>query len=125
MSRAGFTYTLWRTKPWWQGGDTVALVEGAHVYLDLQDENATLEQVVDLITRSGGREADIGRYAVDVADLVTGDLVTRLAFTAGDLAAARARRAGLPWPNDAGSPLGGVSDKELLMELARRLTQRR
>jgi hypothetical protein len=120
MSRAAYRYTLYRTKRWWPH-DTVPVVEDAQVFLDLHDEAATLETVADLITRSGGREEDIGHYQLDVLDLHTGELVTKVAPTAADLAAARSpgQRRQLDGPG-----LEDVSDQALLWELARRLARR-
>jgi hypothetical protein len=119
MSRAAYRYTLYRTKRWWPH-DTVAVTEGEHVWLDLEDEGATLEKVAGLIVRSGGSEDDIGQYAVDVTDVITGEVVTRLAPTQADLAAARSGRAGLP-SGDGG--LRHVSDEALMREVLRRITR--
>lgn len=119
MGRIAYRYTLWHRKRWWQGGDTVAVVDGEHVWLDLDDEAATLAQVAELVARHGGPDADISRYALDVCDLPTGELVTTLAPAPGDLAAVRRGRLR---PGD--GELGHVSDEALVRELGRRLTRR-
>jgi hypothetical protein len=116
MSREAYRYTLWRTKRWWPH-DTVAVVEGEQVWLDLHDEAGTLEKVADLIARNGGSEDEIGQYAVDVTDLGTGEVVTRLAPSLDDLAAVRSGRR----RQDDHAGLRNVSNDALLRELARRL----
>jgi hypothetical protein len=117
MSRAAYRVTLWRTKRWWPH-DTEPVAEDQLVYLDLHDETATLDQIGEMIARSGARPGDIGRYSAELADVITGDVVTRIA--PGDLTGTQSAPAG----QGDGSALASISDQALIWELARRLTRR-
>jgi hypothetical protein len=126
VSRTAYKYTLWRTRPWWKGGDTVAVTEGEQAWLDLQDQADTIARFADMVTRSGGKAAEIGQYTADVLDLATGEQVTRLAPTLDDLYAAQnGARPEFEAPTTGpASFLRDVSDEALVRELCRRLTQR-
>jgi hypothetical protein len=116
MSREAYQYTLWRRKRWWPH-DTEPVVQGRHVWLDLQDEVATREQVTDIILRGGGSEASLSQYTVDVTDPGTGETVTTL--SPDDLAGVRSGQRRLAQSDD--PVLQHVSDEALLRELTRRL----
>jgi hypothetical protein len=118
MSRAAYRYTLYRTKRWWPH-DTEPVLAGQHGWFDLQDEDATLQQLTEMVTSNCGATADLRQYMVEMTDPVTGETI---ALSVGDLAAARASRVRQP-PQDDGS-LSQVSDEALVRELLRRLTRR-
>jgi hypothetical protein len=118
MSRVAYRYTLYRTRRWWPH-DTEPVAEDRHAWFDLQDEDATLRQLTDLITRTCGPKADLSQYTVEVTDPVTLETFT---LSPDALAAGRADRLRLP-PADDGH-LEHVSDEALVRELLRRLTRR-
>jgi hypothetical protein len=77
-----------------------------------------------MVTEYGGQESDIRRYWLDLHDLATGELITRLSVSSTDLAMVHdgTRTAtGIPRPS---LSLEDVSDEALLGELARRLRKR-
>lgn len=120
MSRTGFKYTLWRDRPLWRGGGSVAVTTDAHVSLDLQDEADVLRVLADIIGTNGGKLAGAGQYTAEVTDLATGE-ITRITRSVAELEAAGDGRAVL----SGGTPsLQDVTDDALMAELRRRLRVR-
>lgn len=124
MSRTAYQVTLWRrartilrTTP----GELRAVTEGEQRWLDLSDESAMTEEVAALVVRHCGREDYLERYALQVADAVTGEHIATFSPTLADLDAVRAGDRSMP---ASGLRLQDISDEVLIREIARRLRER-
>jgi hypothetical protein len=122
MSRVAYRYQLWKSSRSRLGADPECIVDGDHIWLDLEDEDATIGQIVNVAIERGARDTTVGQYTVVVFDAVTGECVTTLPLA--DLLAARGAQPELPAPDGGARALRHVSTGTLIRELARRLTYR-
>jgi hypothetical protein len=124
VAEQAYRVTLWRSRPSWLVTSrtvTREVLDGVQRWIDLASKDAVTLEVATLIDLSGGDPDGIGAYRLDVADVVTGELLAQIRVSYADLEALRNGPAPRLSP---GMGLESVSDEALVRELARRLQGR-